>query len=62
MYSERCIGARVICSARVKTAETVLPKRGVVTVQPPKRVESTIEVVNPTTVVATLRAIENFSG
>ena len=52
----------MICSARVKTAESVLPKRGVVTVLPPKIVESTKEVVSPAMLVATLRAIENFSG
>jgi hypothetical protein len=32
MYSLRCSGARVICSAMVMTVETAVPKTGLVTV------------------------------
>ena len=32
MYSLKWIGARVICSARVMTVETAVPKTGLVTV------------------------------
>ena len=59
IYSLRWIGARVICSARVRTVETARPKIGRVTVLPPNRVRSTAVVVRPTTAVTRRLATEN---
>jgi hypothetical protein len=59
MYSLRWIGARVICSAKVRTVETARPKIGRVTVPPPNSVRSTTVVVRPTAAVARVLATEN---
>lgn len=59
IYSLRWIGARVICSASVRTVETARPKIGRVTVLPPNSVRSTTVVVRPTAAVARLLATEN---
>ena len=59
IYSLRWIGARVNCSARVRTVETAKPKIGRVTVLPPNSVRSTNVVVRPTVAVAMLLATAN---
>lgn len=59
IYSLRWIGARVNCSAKVRTVETARPKIGRVTVLPPNSVRSTTVVVSPTAAVARLLATEN---
>lgn len=59
IYSLIWIGARVNCSANVRTVETARPKIGRVTGPPPNNVRSTSVVVTPTATVARLLATEN---
>lgn len=59
MYSLRCMGASVICSATVRAVETAVPKIGRATGPPPKSARSTTAAVAPTAVDANVLATEN---
>lgn len=62
IYSLRCIGASVICSASARAVETAPPMRGLVTVLPPNRAWSTTAVVIPTAAVAIPRVTANYKS